>query len=561
MIRVAVGMRRFIGSAALVWLVGVVPAAGAPPAADLVPVRSGARTQAIATLSATTPVPPPCLTPLVQSIRSERQRGTSATRRALAILANDPGLPGERVAADSDGINARYTIDRNAFDRIDVADDNGNGRPDAVDEALAGVARAQRLLVGQLDLPNPGAVEIVLGRLGSNVDGLSTPFAGKLGRTHIWLDPAVRGGSSTVRRAAEHQYAHAVAAAAGLDPAWGEAFAGWAALALEGSLDDRALSTLTNRFAEQGSGLVADDLELASGNLAWFAFLNESYGPTAVKLAVEELGRGGSDQAALDRAMRRATGDTIDAALRDYQIWSLLVGPRDDGRHFSFASRLPGPAFAASEEALPALSIQSDPEVGPMGQAAILLRTNEATGGLTVRFEGDLAARWAADVLVVRNDGALHRVPLVLDAEDAGALSVPLRDVREVLLLVRNLDAEGRPARRYSWAAHFEQGFPAEFGAVHAESAGPKGGALVSWETSAEQGLLGFNVLRARSGGEESRVNPVWIPSLGGASGPASYSFFDASAIPGVAYRYLVEAVTLEGLKSQSEDVALVPAP
>jgi len=260
--------------------------------------------------------------------------------------------------------------------------------------------------------------------------------------------------------------------------------------------------------------------------------------------------------------MRRATGDTIEAALRDYQVWSLLVGPRDDGRHFSFAARLPGPVFAASAEALPALSIQSDPEVGPMGQAAVLLRSTEPTGGLTVRFEGDLAARWAADLLLVRNDGALHRVPLALDAEDAGALSVPLQDVREVLLLVRNLDAEGRPARRYSWAAHFEPGFPAEFGALHAESAGPDGGALVSWETSTEQGLLGFNVLRARSGGgEASRVNPVWIPSMGASSGPASYSFFDATAVPGVAYRYLVEAVTLLGLKSQSEAVALVPVP
>jgi hypothetical protein len=559
--RVASGMRRVFGSAAIVGLVGVAPAVGAPVVADLVPVRSGARTQAIAALSATSPAPQPCLTPLVQSIRVERQRGTTATRRALALLANDPGLPGERVVIDVDGVTLRYTIDRNAFDRVEVADDNGNGRPDAVDEALAGVARAQHLLVGQLDLPNPGTVEIVLGRLGSNVDGLSIPFSGKLGRTHIWLDSATRGGTSTMRRAAEHQYAHAVAAAAGLDPFWGEAFAGWAALALEGSPDDRTLSVLTSRFAGQGAGLVVDDLELAGGNAAWFAFLNESYGPTAVKLAVEELGRGGSDQAALDRAMRRATGETIDAALRDYQIWSLLVGPRDDGRHFSFASRLPGPVFAASAEALPALSIQSDPEVGPMGQAAVWLRSNEATGGLTLRFEGDLAARWAVDLLLVRNGGALHRVPLELDAEDAGVLSVPLQDVREVLLLVRNLDPEGRPARRYSWAAHFEPGFPAEFGAVHAETAGPKGGALVSWETLAEQDILGFNVLRARSGGEASRVNPVWIPSMGGTSGPASYSFFDSSAVPGIVYRYLVEAVTLEGLKSQSEDVALVPAP
>lgn len=554
-------MRRAVGTAALAALAGTVPTLGAPPVAELVPLRSGPRAQAVASLSATNPAPPTCLTPLVQTLRAEKQRGNTATRRALAVLANDPGLPGERQAADLEGIIVRYTVDRNALDRIENADDNGNGRPDAVDEAIGGVARAQRLFVGQLDLPSPGTVEVVFSRLGSNADGLSIPSAGKPGRTLIWLDSAPRGGLAAIRRAAEHQYAHAVAAASGLDPAWGEALAAWATLALEGTPDDRGISALASRIAAQGAGLVVDDLDMASGNALWFAFLNESYGPTAVKLAIEELGRGGSDQTALDRAIRRSTGDALDAALRDYQVWTLLVGPRDDGRHFSFASRLPGPAFAATADALPALSIQSDPEVGPMGQAAVMLRSNDLSGGLTVRFEGDPSARWAADLLVIRNDGALHRVPLTLDADDAGDLSVPLQGVREAVLLVRNLDAEGRMARRYSWAAHFEPGFPAEFGALDVESAGNEGGALISWETFAEQRLVGFNVLRARAGGEASRVNPVWIPALGGETGPASYSFFDATAVPGVPYRYVVEAVTFEGLTSRSEDASLSSAP
>ena len=559
--RFAWAIRASTGAAVVGWL-AAAPAIAAATVPDLAPGRSGARLQAVAALSAGASVSPPCLTPLVQSSRSEHQRATAAVRRSLAALANDPALPAERVVFEGDGMTARFTIDRNAFDRVDAVDENANGRPDAIDEALAGVARAQRLLVRQLELPNPGAIEIVLGRLGSDVDGVSIPFAGRQARTRLWLDSSGSRGAFALRRAAEHQYAHAVAAAAGLDPAWGEAFANWTALALEGSPDDRTLAFLASRFAAQGAGLVADDLDLAGGNAAWFAFLDESYGPTAVKLAVEELGRGGSDQAALDRAMRRATGDTLDAALREFQVWSLLVGPRDDGRHFSFAARLPGPAFAASLEALPALSIQADPEIGPMGSASVLMRPGELAGGLTIRFEGDLAARWGTDLLLVRSDGELHRVPLALDDEDAGEMSVPLQDVREVLLLVRNLDAEGRPARRYSWAAHFEPGFPTEFGTLRAETAGEGAGALVSWETASERGLLGFNVLRARSDrSEATRVNPVWIPSMGESSGPASYSFFDASAEPGVAYRYHVEAVTLEGLASRSEAVALAPAP
>ena len=176
--------------------------------------------------------------------------------------------------------------------------------------------------------------------------------------------------------------------------------------------------------------------------------------------------------------MRRATGD-LDAALRACLRRYAASGPRADGRHFSFATRLPGPTFAASLDSLPALSIQSDPEIGPMGSAAVQMRPDDRSGGLTIRFEGDLAARWAADLLLVLDDGELHRVPLILDADDAGEMSVPLQDVREVLLLVRNLDGEGRPARRYSWAAHFEPGFPTEFGALRAEPAG-EDGAFVS---------------------------------------------------------------------------------
>jgi hypothetical protein len=69
-------------------------------------------------------------------------------------------------------------------------------------------------------------------------------------------------------------------------------------------------------------------------------------------------------------------------------------------------------------------------------------------------------------------------------------------------------------------------------------------------------------VLRARSDhGEAVRVNPVWIPSVGESSGPASYSFFDATAARGVAYRYRIQAVTLEGLASRSEAVTLAPTP
>jgi hypothetical protein len=173
-----------------------------------------------------------------------------------------------------------------------------------------------------------------------------------------------------------------------------------------------------------------------------------------------------------------------------------------------------------------------------------------------------MSSLWGADVLVVREDGAMQRVPFAIDAEQSGELTLPLNDVSEVILLIRNLDPEGRPARRYSWAASFERGFPAEFASLHAQAASADGGVLVSWETAGERRLLGFNVLRSRSDRDAStRVNPVWIPAVGASSEPAAYSFFDAGALPGVSYRYHIEAVTLDGLLSRSDAVALAPAP
>ena len=553
--------RVLLSSVVAVGLSAATASIAAPPASDLVPARSGLRSQAIAALSAASPGTA-CLTPLVQSMRSERLRATAPVRRAIAFLATDPALPPERLGADGDRVTARFVSDRPAFDWSDLLDDDANGRPDPIDAALSGANEAQRLLVGQLELPSPGLVEIVLGRLGSNVEGLALPIPGRPDRTHIWLDPSVRGGAVAVRRSAEHQFAHAVAVAAGLDPAWGEAFATWTTMAVEGSPDDRTLAALAGRFAAQANGLVTEDFEFAAGNAAWFAFLNDAYGLTAVKLAVEELGGGGSDQAALDRALRRATGSSIESALRDFQLWSLLVGSRVDGKHFNFASRLPNPPFAATADAIPAMSVQGDPPVGPMGQTAVLIRPDELGGGMALRFEGDMSSLWGADVLVVREDGAMQRVPFAIDAEQSGELPLPLNAVSEVILLIRNLDPEGRPARRYSWAASFERGFPAEFASLHAQAASADGGVLVSWETAGERRLLGFNVLRSRSDRDAStRVNPVWIPAVGASSEPAAYSFFDAGALPGVSYRYHIEAVTLDGLLSRSDAVALAPAP
>ena len=544
-------------------LVVATTASAAPMAASGEPGagRPTARPAAVASLSGNSAPATGCLTPVVQAVRSDPQHATASARRSINGLLSDGPLPAERRASDLDATVVRYTVDRASFDRVDISDDNANGRPDAVDGALAGIARAQHLLVGQMELPSPGPIEVVLGHLGAGIEGIAVPPQGRWGRVQIWLDPSPRGGTAGVRRAAEHQFAHAVAALAGLDPAWGEAFAAWAGTSLEGGPDERVALAMNRRVASAGNGLVVDDLELSQGNALWFSFLEESFGSTAVKIAVEELGRGGSDQAALDSALRRATGDSLDQALREFQLWSYLVGSRDDKQHFSFGSKLAAADFASIIDALPALSVQGDPEIGPMGSAATLISPGEKSGGLALRFEGDAGGRWGADALIVHLDGSMHRAPLPLDQDGAADLTIPLQDTREVVLLVRNLEPEGRPSRRYTLAAHFEPAFPAEISGVRAVADGV-GRAIVSWSTGTEQSVLGFNVLRSRGeGGRATRVNPVWIPAVGDARAAAAYSFLDVGLEPGVDYRYRVEAVTPEGLSSRSDEVRISPAP
>jgi hypothetical protein len=209
---------------------------------------------------------------------------------------------------------------------------------------------------------------------------------------------------------------------------------------------------------------------------------------------------------------------------------------------------------------LPALSIQADPEVAPLGAASVLLAPSERSGGLAVRFEGDRTTRWGVDLLLVRENGTMHRLPVSLDEDDAGEITVPLQDLREAVLLVRNLDEDGRSPRKYTWSAFVEPGYPAEIVRLAAEPAGPRGGTIVSFETIGERGVLGFNVVRSRPGDpSEVKVNPVWIPAIGDPAGTAAYSFLDTGARRGVAYEYRIEAVTPEGLVSRS-DVVAVPS-
>jgi len=185
----------------------------------------------------------------------------------------------------------------------------------------------------------------------------------------------------------------------------------------------------------------------------------------------------------------------------------------------------------------------------------VLLRPSETLGGATIRFEGEAPGAWEADLLIVAGTGALRRVPLAIDSEGRGRADVPLADVSEMILLVRNLETEPDEPRHYAWSAQAVHGYPFELSALDATRA-DKSGTVVAWETAAEHGVIGFNVVRSDDeGGGSVRVNPVWIPAMGDEQTPASYQFVDATALPGASYAYRIEGVTENGLSSLSDAV------
>ena len=99
----------------------------------------------------------------------------------------------------------------------------------------------------------------------------------------------------------------------------------------------------------------------------WLSFLSEFYGPTAVRATLQELGRGGPVAIALDRGVRSLdSGDDLASAFREFHLWTILVGERDDEQHFSFAADIAAPGFASDAEGLPALSVQTDPAIAPL---------------------------------------------------------------------------------------------------------------------------------------------------------------------------------------------------
>jgi hypothetical protein len=196
--------------------------------------------------------------------------------------------------------------------------------------------------------------------------------------------------------------------------------------------------------------------------------------------------------------------------------------------------------------------VQSDPAIAPWGATQIRIVPVDTDGGLGIRFEGGFRATWEADLLLTDATGTLRRLALELTPEGWGEVTVPLDGLVEALLLVRNVGSEDGGSHRYTYAAHRERAYPVEIASFAARHLGDA--VDLRWDTSSEQELVGFNVLRTRDdGGAEIVVNPVWVPALGALDERTSYQFEDRGVEAGVTYIYRVQAITVDGLTSLSE--------
>lgn len=538
----------------------VAPAARADVSEAFPASRPANRLQALAALGGGVHAPDHCLTLRIQAAASAAGGAAAASRRALAILRQDAPLPAEQRRVDGRGNVIRYTFDRTSLDRLESRTSSETAPPPVL-AAIAALDEARTLLVEGLDLPEPGPLDLLLVHLGPGSHGAYLPPASSDRHGTIWIDAAGNGGLDEIRSDVAHQFAHAVAARFGLDPAWGEALAGWVGLRLGGTGAARAEAAVSARLGRLGDGIPTEDARLALGNASWLAWLHESKGATAVRVALAELAASRAFPAATERALRRVDGSGWKDALRDFHLWSVLVGSWDDGRHFPFAARLDDPGFAAEFEGLPALSIQSSAPLAGGGAAHARVRPDLSEGGVTVRFEGEFGGLWECDLLLRGAGGELHRLAVGLDADGRGQVTVPAGTARDLVLLVRNLDDPSGPARRYTWTAFHDPEYPARILTVEAVAVDePPGAISVRWETLSERGLVGFHVLRSAAGGEFRVVHPVWVPAVGTATEGALYEFLDSDATPGLAYRYRVDAITEDGLTSRSAAVSPVPA-
>lgn len=516
-------------------------------------------------------LPVPCVSPIVTALARAGEPPSAPLRPIYAAIASRPSLEAARSVVTRDGRFAIHYSESSRYPGARAADRDRNGIPDLVERVAEALSASRSFVVTRLGLADPAPedqrLDVFLVDLGHGLEGFSVaagpPAAGggSAAAPFIVLDAGLPG--DRVMPATLHQVAHVSLAALSprAAPWWSEATAGFITIAATGDLKG-AEAGLLARLQSPGRGLAADDLLLMQGSLLWPLFLTERVAdPSIIRQIWEAGGALGLDPAAAtDLVLKRAFGLTLSQMYREYTIWNLFTGSRDDGHHYSIGRLLPGPVLQAVGPTLP-VSLDPVDAIEPLGSVAFRVPGDRRSGSLDldIRAEGGDPA---ADVLVAygSEDHGPVLVPVPLDGAGSGRCSIPWGDALEAWVILRNGPSSGTAARLEVRGTH-DPYAPFDLASLTAEGSGAT--MTLQWATTSEKGLLGWNVYRSETPtGPFGRLNSVAVPALGDASSETGYVFLDDTARPGRRYYYRIEGYTDLGLAERSQIVSgRIPAP
>ncbi len=496
------------------------------------------------------PVPGSCLTPILESTAAH-PRPIPVRRRALLVLQNDNSPLGEQYPLASGGVII-YQSSELSFESLDAPDLDGDTIPDWVPRIAETIGTASRDL-SKRGFATPTRLQIILLRAPGQLRGYS-----------IRLDQGARLVLEIPRdvsldeldRMTRHQYAHAVTQSTGsrIPPAWGEAFAQYASATLSSGPDGHQITFYESRLSSLRLGLEDDDFEHAIGNALWFHFIDEAYTPIAVRTVLEELARPQPLEVALQKGLIRGSGATLAEAVREFQLWNLLVGDWNDERHLSFADRFTTPHFEEKDRPVAGSSFSAS--IGPLGMVQFPLSLSRPQDGVRLSLDGALGVGWAADLLLLNNEGTLRRVSIPLDTLGKGTIDWPLADIRSAVLMLRRTDARPGEADMHA-SSRLLAGYPYRM-LDNGPSATREGdGVWIQWDTLDERDVAGFHVLRSVDEGSFERISPIGVPGTGGAGLTTGYAFFDPAPPVAESLRYRIDGITRNGLHVVSSPASI----
>jgi hypothetical protein len=561
-------VRTVLSTIAVATLWGLAPVvAAAEPASGLGSILAGDASRPIgadvlargpggvlAAAAGTDRFPIPCATPLVQALALPDRALAHPLATARAFLASRPTAPAEQVLAAGDGRFAVRYVPGARSGGLMAADRDRNGHPDLVDRVAEAVSASLSLLEGRLGYAAP-ALDVYLVDLGFGLEGYAVPDERS---PFLVLDAGLPSGR--VMSAVLHQVTHAaLQRLAPRSPAWwSEATAAFLALTGAGDLAGHE-PALRARLQAAGRALTVDDLVLLPGGLLWPLFLSErAADPGVVRAVWEEMARGGADPLEAADVVLRSSGSSLVEAFREFCLWNLFTGGRDDGLHYPEGRLFPELPLPPAGPALPVVLGPVEP-VEAVASVAFRLPAEARRGALDVevRVEGGSPG---ADLLVRAGagEGGPVLVPIPLDPGGAGRAAVPLGGIREAWIVLRNGPAAS-PARFEVRAAH-DPYAPFDLAGLAAEAVGAS--IVLQWTTASEKGLIGWNVQRAPSPeGPFQRLNGVALPAWGEGASDTGYVFVDDAVGPGRRYYYRIEGLTDAGLADVSHVVsARLPA-